>query len=177
MLPQLAVPTTITSSRASLIMLVAVVASQVAALSGPVCTRPALRAPVVSRARRVVCAEAEAESNADEGRDSGVRGARIIGFAGGAVAGRCAKLKLVLKSSLLSCTCHCCTQRYVGGPPRARRRAVSAYLQGAPARSPHATAPAGDAALPPQVAGPALSDLSKAVESGGASIKVSRPTL
>ena len=159
-------------------MLVAV-ASQLAALSGPVCTpRPALRAPVVSRAaRHVVCAEAEAESNADEGRDSGVRGARIIGFAGGAVAGRCAKLNFLPKPSLLSCTCHCCAQRHVGGPPRARRRAVSAYLQGAPARSPHATAPAGDAALPPQVAGPALSDLSKAVESGGASIKVSRPTL
>ena len=48
--------------------------------------RPALNAPVMSRAaRHVVCAEAEAE--ADEGRDSGVRGARIIGFAGGAYAG------------------------------------------------------------------------------------------
>lgn len=75
-------------------MLLVAVTSQVAALSGPVClTRPALRAPVVSRAaRRVVCAEAEAESKtdaADEGRNSGVRGARIIGFAGGAVAGRC----------------------------------------------------------------------------------------
>ena len=177
MLPQNSYTTDYIVVIPSLIMLV-VVASQVATLSGPVCTRPALRAPVVSRAaRHVVCAEAEAESNADEGRDSGVRGARIIGFAGGAVAGRCAKLKLVLKSSLLSCTCHCCTQRYVGGPPRARRRAVGAHLQGAPARSPHATAPAGDAALPPQVAGPAFSDLSKAVESGGASIKVSRPTL
>ena len=74
-------------------MLLLGLTSQVAALSGPVCTRPALRAPVISRAaRRVVCAEAEAESKtnaADEGRDSGVRGARIIGFAGGAVAGRC----------------------------------------------------------------------------------------
>ena len=74
-------------------MLLLAVTSQVAALSGPVCTRPALRAPVISRAaRRVVCAEAEAESKtnaADEGRNSGVRGARIIGFAGGAVAGRC----------------------------------------------------------------------------------------
>ena len=60
----------------------------------------------------------------------------------------------------------------MGGPPREQRRRVGAYLQGAPARSPHATAPARDAALPPQVAGPALSDLSKAVESGGASIKL-----
>lgn len=83
-----------------------------------------------------------------------------------------AKLKLLPKHSLLSCTCHCYTQRHVGGPPRERRRPVGAYLQGAPARSPHATAMAGDAALPPQVAGPAFSDLSKAVESGGASIKV-----
>ena len=177
MLPQNSYTTDYIVVIPSLIMLV-VVASQVATLSGPVCTRPALRAPVVSRAaRHVVCAEAEAESNADEGRDSGVRGARIIGFAGGAVAGRCAKLNFLPKPSLLSCTCHCCAQRHVGGPPRARRRAVGAHLQGAPARSPHATAPAGDAALPPQVAGPALSDLSKAVESGGASIKVSRPTL
>ena len=60
----------------------------------------------------------------------------------------------------------------MGGPPREQRRRVGAYLQGAPARSPHATAPARDAAPPPQVAGPALSDLSKAVESGGASIKL-----
>ena len=128
----------------SIVMLVVAVASQLAALSGPVCTRPALHAPVVSRAaRRVVCAEAEAESNtnADEGRDSGVRGARIIGFAGGAVAGRCAKLKFLPKLSLLSCT-HCCTQRRVGGRPREQRRPVGAYLSGAPARSPHATAPA-----------------------------------
>ena len=86
-----------------------------------------------------------------------------------------AKLKLLPKLSLLSCTCHCYTQRHVGGPPRERRCPVGAYLQGAPARSPHATAPAGDAALPPQVAGPAFSDLSKAVESGGASIKVRVP--
>ena len=76
--------------------MLALAVSQLAALSGPACTRPALRAPAVSRAaRRVVCAEAEAESTTntdDEGRDRGVRGARIIGFAGGAVAGRCVKL-------------------------------------------------------------------------------------
>ena len=165
---------------AGLSNMLALAVSQLAALSGPPCTRPALRAPVVSRAaRHVVCAEAEAESTTnadDEGRDRGVRGARILGFAGGAVAGRCAKLKFLPKLSLLSCT-HCCTQRRVGGRPREQRRPVGAYLSGAPARSPHATAPAGDAALPPQVAGPALSDLSKAVESGGASIKVSDATL
>ena len=76
--------------------MLALAVSQLAALSGPACTRPALHAPVVSRAaRRVVCAEAEAESTTnadDEGRDRGVRGARIIGFAGGAVAGRCVEL-------------------------------------------------------------------------------------
>ena len=81
---------------AGLSNMLALAVSQLAALSGPACTRPALRAPVVSRAaRRVVCAEAEAESTTnadDEGRDRGVRGARIIGFAGGAVAGRCVEL-------------------------------------------------------------------------------------
>jgi hypothetical protein len=114
-------------------MLLLAVTSQVAALSGPVCTRPALRAPVISRAaRRVVCAEAEAESKtnaADEGRDSGVRGARIIGFAGGAVAGSATWEALLEKD----------------------------VVQSVPIS---------------KVAGPAFSDLSKAVESGGASIKL-----
>ena len=95
--------------------MLALAVSQLAALSGPACTRPALRAPVVSRAaRRVVCAEAEAESTTnadDEGRDRGVRGARIIGFAGGAVAGRCVKLKL-LPLPLLHTAAHSCTQRH-----------------------------------------------------------------
>ena len=46
--------------------MLALAVSQLAALSGPACTRPALRAPVVSRAaRRVVCQEAEAESKAE----------------------------------------------------------------------------------------------------------------
>lgn len=76
-------------------MLLVAAQCHLAALS--VCsTRPALHGPVVSRAaRRVVCAEAEAESDTDEGRESGVRGARIIGFAGGAAAGGCANLKLL----------------------------------------------------------------------------------
>ena len=146
-----------------------------AALSGPVCTRPALHAPVVSRApRRVVCAaEAEAEAN-DEGRDSGVRGARIIGFAGGAFAGGCAKLRLLTKPSLLSCTCHYCTAPR--GTFSSSKMSSNPCLSPRHARhSPHASALAGDAAPPPQVAGPALSELSKTVESGGANIKVSGP--
>ena len=54
---------------------------------------PSLRTPAAARtSRHVVCAAAEAEDEAAaEARTSGVRGAQLIGFAGGAYAGRCAR--------------------------------------------------------------------------------------